>query len=113
MFPAYSIDTPFREAAMADSLLLLAATDTIWSRLGMCAIMWVVGAILIFTGLQNIKTKSAQESGSRRLVNKAFGKSNTYEGSKAVSIGWLRVICGVCLLIFGIVFIFVGPFLAE
>ncbi len=38
---------------------------------------------------------------------------NTYEGSKAVMVGWIRVICGVCAIIFGIVFIFVGPFLAE
>jgi len=42
-----------------------------------------------------------------------LGHSNTYEGSKAVMLGWIRVICGVCAIIFGIVFIFVGPILAE
>ena len=99
---------------MSETLLLLAATDTIWSRLGVCAVASLVGALLIFTGLQNIKTKTAEESsGKRRLVNKALGQSNTYEGSKAVTVGWIRVICGVCAIIFGIVFIFVGPFLAQ
>ncbi|MBM3972393.1 MAG: hypothetical protein FJ302_21415 [Planctomycetes bacterium] len=98
---------------MSETLLLLAVTDTIWSRLGVCAVASLVGALFIFIGLQNIKTKTAEESGKRRLVNKVFGQSNTYEGSKAVLIGWIRVICGVCAIIFGVVFLFVGPFLAK
>jgi len=98
---------------MIDSIILLAATDTIWSRLGVCAVTSIVGAILIKVGLNNIKSETAEESGNRRLVNKAMGKSNTYKGSKAVLVGWLRVIAGVCAIIFGIVFIFTGPFLAE
>lgn|SRR5487761_1678329 len=98
---------------MFDHLLLLATADTIWTRLGVCAVTSVVGAILTFTGRQNIRTQTAVETGKRRLVNNALGRSNTYEGSKAVLIGWLRVISGVCVIIFGIVFIFVGPFLAK
>ena len=98
---------------MSETLFLLAATDTIWTRLGVFAIASLVGVILILMGLENIKTQTAEESGKRRWVNKAFGQSNTYEGSKAVLIGWVRVICGVGAILFGIVFIFVGPFLAQ
>jgi hypothetical protein len=98
---------------MNDLLLLLAVADSIWSRLGMCAVFCVVGAILILTGIANIQSKTAEESGRRRTVNKLLGSSNTYEGSKAVTVGWIRVICGVGAIIFGIVFIFVGPFLAK
>ena len=93
--------------------LLLAVTDTMLTRLGTCAICTVVGTILIISVIHSIKTKTAEESGRRRLVNKALGRSNTYSGSKAVSIGWMRVILGICAIIFGIVFIFVGPFLAK
>ncbi len=98
---------------MSETLLFLAVTDTIWTRLGVFAVASVVGVILVLTGRHNIKTQVAEESGRRRMVNKAMGKSNTYEGSKAVRVGWIRVICGVCIIIFGIVFIFVGPFLAQ
>ena len=98
---------------MLNNMVLLAATDTIWSRLGVCAVGSIVGALLIFTGIQNIRTRTAEESGKRRLVNKATGASNTYDGSKAVLIGWVRVVCGVGAIIFGITFIFVGPFLAK
>ena len=98
---------------MFESLELLAVTDTIWTRLGVCAVTSIVGVILIMTGLANIRTRTAEESGKRRTVNKVLGRSNTYEGSSAVLIGWIRVICGICVIIFGIVFIFVGPFLAD
>lgn len=98
---------------MSETWFLLAVTDNIWTRLGVFAIASIVGLILILVGMDNIKTQKAEESGKRRLVNKALGQSNTYEGPKAVMIGWIRVICGVGAIIFGIVFIFVGPFLAK
>lgn len=98
---------------MFDQLALLAVTDTIWMRLGVCAVCIAVGAILIHVGRQNIETQTAEESGKRRLVNKALGRSNTYTGAKAVRIGWARVACGIGAILFGIVFIFVGPFLAN
>lgn len=91
----------------------LAMADNIGSRLGVCGVSTVVGIILILTGWQNIKTKIAEESGKRRIVNHALGQNNTYTGSKAVMVGWIRVICGGAAIIFGIVFIFVGPFLAK
>jgi len=98
---------------MDDSLLILAVTDTIGIRLAVCAVASIVGVLLILTGVANIRTETAEESGKRRLVNKALGRSNTYEGSRAVLLGWIRVICGIVAIIFGIVFIFVGPFLAD
>ncbi len=90
----------------------LGVTDTIWTRLGVCAAMSVVGVILIVTGWYNIRTATAEESGKRRHVNRALGRSNNYEGSSAVLLGWVRVVCGVGAILFGIVFLFVGPFLA-
>ena len=98
---------------MSDAVLILAVTDTIWTRLGVCAFASAVGALLIFVGVQNIKSKTAEESGKRRLVNKSLGNSNTYDGSKAVMVGWIRVACGIGAIIFGFAFIFVGPFLAK
>jgi uncharacterized membrane protein HdeD (DUF308 family) len=92
---------------------LLAVADTVWTRLGVCALTSLVGAILIATGLDNIRSQTAEESGGRRLVNRVLGQSNTYEGSKALLLGRIRVIIGVCAIIFGVVFLFVGPFLAE
>jgi len=98
---------------MLNEMLLVAVTDTIWTRLGVCGVASAIGALLIFTGMYNIKSQTAEETGKRRLVNKAIGASNTYEGSKAVLIGWVRVVTGILAIIFGIVFIFVGPFLAK
>lgn len=46
-------------------------------------------------------------------MNSLLGRSNTYKGATAVSVGWIRVICGIGAIIFGIVYIFVGPFLAR
>jgi len=87
---------------------LLAATHTIWSRLGIFAFTLVFGAVFILAGIQNIKTRTAEESGKRRFVNSALGVSNTYKGTKAVVQGYIRVVCGVGLIIFGIVFSLFG-----
>ncbi len=95
------------------AIAILAATDTIWHRLGFMAVAVLVGALLVLAGLANIRTQTAEEDGKRRLTNWALGRSNDYEGAKAVRLGWIRVICGVALILFGIVFVFVGPFLAE
>ena len=98
---------------MLNDMALFAATHAIWSRLGVFAVASIIGALLIFTGIHNIKTQTAEESGKRRLVNKAMRASNTYEGSKAVLIGWVRIVCGVGAILFGFVFIFIGFFMAE
>lgn len=78
------------------------------SRLGVAAVAIVVGAVLVVTGLSNVRTRSAHESGSRRLVNRATGRDNTYSGSSAVMLGWLRVVLGVAAIGFGIVFALTG-----
>ncbi len=98
---------------MLEGMGWLAATDTVWTRLGVCAVAVVVGVMLIVTGLRDIRTRTAEESGKRRLVNSFLGRSNTYEGAKAVRLGRIRVVCGVIAIAFGIVFLFVGPFLAK
>lgn len=92
---------------------LLATTDTIWTRLAVCAVSTALGTLLIVTGRRNIRTQVADESGSRRVVNRALGRNNQYEGGSATGIGWARVVMGICFIIFGIVFVFVGPFLAD
>ena len=99
---------------MPDISLLLAVTDTIGSRLGVCAGTTVVGILLIVSGINSVRTKKAQESGlGRRAVNNLLGRDNTYTGQSAVAMGIMRIIMGVAAIIFGIVFIFVGPFLAR
>ena len=67
---------------------------------------------MIITGINDIRTKSAEEAGHARIFNRIFGRSNTYEGKTAVVTGILRIIAGIAMIIFGIVFVFVGPFLA-
>jgi hypothetical protein len=82
------------------------------TRLGVAGVAILVGAFLIYTGLANIRTQSAQESGKRRLVNRAAGRSSTYAGSSAVTVGVVRVVIGVAAIIFGLVFAVTGPMLA-
>ena len=96
---------------MFDAFVTLAFSDSIFSRLVVCVVACIGCFVLIVSGKEAIRTKTAEESGKRRIVNSLFGNSNTYEGSKAVFIGWSRVVCGVVAIIFGIVFIFTGPFL--
>ena len=98
---------------MTDTLILFAATDSLLTRLAVAAVASVVGVMLILVGRVNIQTRTAEETGRRRMVNRALGRSNTYEGDKAVMMGYVRIVIGVCAIIFGIVFIFVGPFLAN
>ena len=99
---------------MRDSLQLLAAADSLGTRLGVCAVASIVGILLILSGIHSVRTKKAEESGmGRRAVNKLLGRDNTYTGQSAVTIGVMRIIMGVAAITFGIVFIFVGPFLAR
>ena len=97
---------------MLDTVLLFAAQYPGVPRLGLVVVTTAVGGLLIAAGRNNIKTRTAEESGKRRLVNHALGQSNTYEGSKAVGIGWMRVIMGIGVIMFGVVFGLVDPMLA-
>lgn len=99
---------------LTHSLLgMIAVTDTPASRALVTLICCVVGGILVLVGRMNIKTQRASESGKRRLVAKMMGGTGDYEGSSAVTLGVVRVIAGIAVIVFGIVFLFVGPFLAK
>ena len=93
--------------------IILAAVGTIWERLGVFAVCLAFGILMLATGIRNVKTQTAEESGKARVVNKLLGASNSYDGKKAVLIGWVRIATGVGAIIFGIVFLFTGPLLAR
>lgn len=93
-------------------MILLAVTDTVWSRLAVFAFALGLGIYLIRTGLQNIQTQSAEETGKARWVHTLLGSSPVYEGRKAVWVGRIRVGTGVFVILFGIAFLVVGPVLA-
>ena len=45
------------------------------------------------------------------MVNAIAGQSNDYVGKKAVMIGWMRVIGGICVFVFGLAYLVFGAFL--
>jgi len=92
---------------------VLAAKTPILTRLAVSGVAVVVGIILIVTGLGNIRTQSAEETGTRRLVLKARGKSTEHKGQMAVSIGITKVIMGILAILFAIIFLIFGAFLAS
>ena len=98
---------------MGDWFLLFAFDDSPNSRLAVFAVSLIGGIIFILAGINNVRTERAEESGKRRLVNMALGSSNSYEGTKAVLIGWMRIVCGVGCICFGIFFLCYGPILAR
>lgn len=99
---------------MFNTPYILATTDTIFIRLGVCVLCSISGVILILTGLGNIRTQTADAGGARAWGSKNLvaGQNYRYTGSRAVRLGRLRIFCGIGAIIFGVVFIFVGPFLA-
>lgn len=98
---------------MVYNIVQIEPTDDIWGRLGACSLFIIVGALLILTGRENIRTKMAHEHGSGRMVNSLLGYSNTYEDGTAVVVGWIRVISGVVLIVAGVTFIYQGLFPAN
>jgi hypothetical protein len=68
-----------------------------------------LGLWLIYVGMTNISTRTSEETGSRRRVNRARGASNTYEGGTAVLQGWIRIGLGVAAIVFAAWFFFFGP----
>ena len=80
-------------------------------RLAICLICCLLALFIGRIGRKNIRTQQAQESGKRRLVNAIAGQSNDYVGKKAVMIGWMRVIGGVCVFVFGLAYLVFGAFL--
>ena len=82
------------------------------TRVGVAAVAILVGVVLVVTGIASVRTRTAQESGGRRLVNRAAGRDNTYTGSSAAALGVLRIVLGVAAIGFGVVFAVLGPVLA-
>jgi branched-subunit amino acid permease len=68
-----------------------------------------LGLWLIYVGIANIGTRTSEETGSRRRVNRAMGASNTYEGGRAVLQGWIRIGLGIAAIVFAVWFFVFGP----
>jgi hypothetical protein len=68
----------------------------------------VVGLGVLALGRFNLATGTASETGVRRLSNRALGKSNDYTGGKASAAGWVRILLGAALIVFGVVFAIAG-----
>jgi len=68
-----------------------------------------LGVWLIYVGVMNVRTRTAEETGPRRRVNRAIGQSNTYTGGKAVLQGWLRIGMGIAAIAFAIWMALFGP----
>ncbi len=92
---------------------MLAAAGFVWAGMGMSVLIGVVGALYVRTGLRNVRERVAEERGKARLTNAVLGVSNTYEGRKAVALGWVRIIGGAVAVVFAIVMLFVWMSLAD
>ena len=68
-------------------ICVFAAGMSVTDRIMVCVVMGLVGAVVILKGVENIRTGKAEETGIRRLVNTAVGRSNTYEGATAKFVG--------------------------
>jgi hypothetical protein len=68
-----------------------------------------LGLWLIYVGITNIRTRTSEETGVRRRVNRAMGQDNTYTGGTAVLHGWIRVGLGIAAIVFAVWFFFFGP----
>jgi hypothetical protein len=68
-----------------------------------------LGLWLIYVGMTNIGTRTSEETGVRRRVNRAAGESNTYSGGRAVLQGWIRIGLGIAAIGFAVWFFFFGP----
>lgn len=95
----------FWNATATQSILLAQQSETPWYvPFGMGVLFIVIGIILIFTGIQNVNSQEAEETGARRLVMQATGNEPMHRGGMAVLIGWSRIVGGVVLIIAGIAF---------
>jgi hypothetical protein len=68
-----------------------------------------LGLWLIYVGLTNIRTRTSEETGVRRRVNRARGESSTYTGGTAVLQGWIRIGLGLAAIGFAVWFALFGP----
>ena len=63
----------------------------------------------MIAGRRDIRTQTSSETRIRRPANAALGGSGTHTAGTAVLQGWVRVVLGLAVAMFGIVFMFVGP----
>ena len=91
----------------------LAPDEPIVQRLGVLAVCILFGAWMIFIGRANVRTREAEETGSRAAMLAALGKSGEMKGHSAVWMGWIRIVIGVVAIAFGFVFFFFGAFLKK
>lgn len=78
-------------------------------RFVVAAVAVVIGVGLIVTGVGNVRTRTAEETGIRRRVNDAAGVDNTATGGKAVAQGWIRIATGITAIGFGVWYALFGP----
>jgi len=93
-----------------EPLIVLAATP-LATRLIMGGFLVFLGAMFTLMGALNVASQSAQETGSLRTVNWLLGRSNAYQGSRAVTVGVLRIIGGIFAIVCGIIVMIFGPIL--
>lgn len=79
------------------------------TRFIVAGVALTLGIWLIYVGLANVRTRTSEETGVRRRVNRAAGESNTYEGGRAVLQGWIRIGMGVAAIGFAIWFVLFSP----
>lgn len=69
-----------------------------------------VGVYFILVGRNNIKSRSAEETGKRAALLSMLGRSTSMSGGKAVAVGWMRIVIGVVLIGIGIAYMILGDF---
>jgi hypothetical protein len=79
------------------------------TRFVVAAAAAALGLWLIYVGLTNVRTRTSEETGVRRRVNRAIGEGATYSGRRATLQGWIRVGLGVAALVFAAWFFLFGP----
>ncbi len=64
----------------------------------------VIGLGFVAAGRGNLSRRLSSDSGARRLVTRAAGGTGEHSGGVAVTHGWVRVLAGIALIVFGVVF---------
>ena len=57
--------------------------------------MLVIGPLALMSGIYNVRTRTAEESGKSWLVGKALGMNTSHTGNKAIFMGVVRIIAGL------------------
>lgn len=85
------------------SLLILAQEEKAGNDAIHAIVPFVVGTVLILMGRHNIVNRTAQ--GKKTIGGKLLGIKTEYEGTSAVQMGWIRILCGLFMFGVGIYFI--------